>query len=86
MSRNVFVRRFSSARLFTAGRILHIVRRKRMGIEKLVVICQFPYHIISLWFKESPTSRYFISKFKIKYFSYSLMSDQSNEENGSEER
>ncbi|XP_053625212.1 diacylglycerol lipase-beta-like isoform X2 [Plodia interpunctella] len=33
VSRNVFARRFSSARLFTAGRILHIVRRKRMGIE-----------------------------------------------------
>ncbi|XP_037973508.2 diacylglycerol lipase-beta isoform X2 [Plutella xylostella] len=33
LSRNVFARRFSSARLFTAGRILHIVRRKRMGIE-----------------------------------------------------
>lgn len=41
VSRNVFVRRFSSARLFTAGRILHIVRRKRMGIEKLVVTCQY---------------------------------------------
>ncbi|XP_023948340.1 diacylglycerol lipase-beta isoform X2 [Bicyclus anynana] len=36
VSRNVFARRFSSARLFTAGRILHIVRRKRMGIEKKV--------------------------------------------------
>ncbi|KAM3963122.1 diacylglycerol lipase-beta-like [Aphomia sociella] len=33
VSRNVFARRFSSARLFTAGRILHIARRKRMGIE-----------------------------------------------------
>ncbi|XP_049866901.1 diacylglycerol lipase-beta isoform X2 [Pectinophora gossypiella] len=36
VSRNVFARRFSTARLFTAGRILHIVRRKRMGIEKKV--------------------------------------------------
>lgn len=36
LSRNVYARRFSSARLFTAGRILHIVRRKRMGIEKKV--------------------------------------------------
>ncbi|XP_073943872.1 diacylglycerol lipase-beta-like isoform X3 [Choristoneura fumiferana] len=36
VSRNVFVRRFSTARLFTAGRILHIVRRKRMGIENNV--------------------------------------------------
>ncbi|KAJ2952676.1 hypothetical protein O0L34_g7015 [Tuta absoluta] len=36
VSRNVFARRFSPARLFTAGRILHIVRRKRMGIEKKV--------------------------------------------------
>ncbi|XP_041976956.1 diacylglycerol lipase-beta isoform X1 [Aricia agestis] len=33
LSRNVFARRFSSARLFTPGRILHIMRRKRMGIE-----------------------------------------------------
>ncbi|XP_050680765.1 diacylglycerol lipase-beta isoform X2 [Leptidea sinapis] len=33
VSRDVFARRFSSARLFTPGRILHIVRRKRMGIE-----------------------------------------------------
>lgn len=36
VSRDIFVRRFSSARLFTAGRILHIARRKRMGIEKKV--------------------------------------------------
>lgn len=34
VSRDVFARRFSTARLFTPGRILHIVRRKRMGIEK----------------------------------------------------
>ncbi|KAH9643340.1 hypothetical protein HF086_008827 [Spodoptera exigua] len=38
VSRDVFARRFSSARLFTPGRILHIVRRKRMGIEKYDVI------------------------------------------------
>lgn len=36
LSRNVFVRRFSKSRLFTAGKILHIARRKRMGIEKKV--------------------------------------------------
>ncbi|CAK1545303.1 unnamed protein product [Leptosia nina] len=45
VSRNVFTRRFSSARLFTPGRILHIVRRKRMGIEKKVRIQEPTYEM-----------------------------------------
>ncbi|XP_044755828.1 diacylglycerol lipase-beta-like [Coccinella septempunctata] len=34
LSRNITVRRFSKARLFTAGRILHIVSRKKTKSEK----------------------------------------------------
>ncbi|XP_022112680.1 diacylglycerol lipase-beta isoform X4 [Pieris rapae] len=45
VSRNVFTRRFSTARLFTPGRILHIVRRKRMGIEKKVRIQEPTYEM-----------------------------------------
>lgn len=36
LSRDICVRRFSKTRLFTAGRILHIVARKKTKAERLV--------------------------------------------------
>ena len=34
VSRNVLSRRFAKSRLFTGGRILHIIRRKKTEMEK----------------------------------------------------